>query len=98
MPAVLTVAALAAAQAFDFVSFLAMTRRHGLAAELNPLVVMIAEAFDLRALAILKLAVIAYVAITVAILAKQRPRLAGSVLAVGVVAGIAGGLSNLASI
>lgn len=98
MPAVLTVAALAAAQAFDFVSFLVMTRRHGLAAELNPLVVMIAEAFDLRALAILKLAVIAYVAITVAILAKRRPRLAGSVLAVGVVAGIAGGLSNLASI
>lgn len=98
MPAVLPVAALAVAQAFDFVSFLAMTRRHGLAAELNPLVVMIAEAFDLRTLAILKLAVIAYVAITVAILAKQRPRLAGSVLAVGVLAGIAGGLSNLASI
>lgn len=98
MPAVLPVAALAAAQAFDFVSFLAMTRRHGLAAEINPLVVMIAEAFDLRTLAILKLAVIAYVAVTVAILAKKRPRLAGSVLAIGVVAGIAGGLSNLASI
>ena len=98
MLAVLPVAALAAAQAFDFVSFLAMIDQHGLAAELNPLVVTLAEAFDLRTLAILKLGVVAYVAATVAITYKRRPRVASGVLVLGVAAGMLGGFSNIASI
>jgi hypothetical protein len=94
----LPVVALAAAQLFDFFSFLAMIGHHGLDAELNPLVVHVAQAFDLRALAIMKLAVIGYVAATVAILARSRPRAARGVLAIGIVAGLVGGVSNIASI
>ncbi|MDQ3871276.1 MAG: hypothetical protein M3301_06645 [Chloroflexota bacterium] len=98
MFALLPVAALALAQLFDFVSFLAMVGRHGFGAELNPLVVSVGTEFDLRGLAILKLAMLAYVALTVGLLARRRPRVAKVVLTVGIVAGAVGGLSNLATI
>jgi hypothetical protein len=98
IPALVTVALLAFAQAFDFLTFLRMIDQHGLAAELNPLVVRLVESFDLRAVAIAKLAVLAYVALTVAILANRRPRLARSILTIGVVAGLLGGASNIATI
>lgn len=93
----LPIAALAAAQAFDFVSFLAMFEEHGFAAELNPLVVAVGSHFDLQGLAIVKLALLAYVAVTVAVLARRHPRLAGLVIAAGIAAGTLGGLSNIAS-
>ncbi len=98
MPALLPVAALALAQLFDFVSFLVMVGRHGFGAELNPLVVAVGTAFDLRGLAILKLAMLAYVALTVAVLASRRPRVARFVLTAGIAAGAIGGLSNVATI
>jgi hypothetical protein len=97
VPAMLPIAALAAAQAFDFVSFLAMVEEHGLAAELNPLVVAVANHFDLQGLAIVKLAMLAYVAVTIAILARRHPRLAALVITAGIAAGMLGGLSNIAS-
>jgi hypothetical protein len=93
----LPIAALAAAQAFDFVSFLAMHGKHGFAAELNPLVVAVGNHFDLYGLAIAKLGMLAYVAVTVAIIAHRHPRLAGLVVAAGIAAGTLGGLSNIAS-
>jgi hypothetical protein len=95
---VIPVAALAAAQVFDFVSFLAMVGRHGLEAELNPVAVAVAQNFDLRALAILKLAVLGYVALTVGLLARTRPLVARGLIAVGIAAGVLGGISNVASI
>ena len=98
MLVVIPVVALAAAQLFDFLSFLAMVGQHGLGAELNPIVVGVAETFDLRALAILKLAVMGYVGVTVAVVARTRPMLARGVLAVGILAGVVGGLSNIASL
>ena len=97
MPAMLLIAALVAAQAFDFVSFLAMVKEHGFAAELNPLVVAVGHHFDLAGLAIAKLGMVAYVALTIAILARRYPRLAGFVLAAGIAAGTLGGISNIAS-
>ncbi len=98
MFALLPVAALALAQLFDFVSFLVMVGRHGFGAELNPLVVAVGTEFDLRGLAILKLAMLAYVALTVAVLGRRRPRVARLVLTVGIAAGALGGLSNVATI
>jgi hypothetical protein len=91
------IAALAAAQLFDFVSFLAMVGRHGTRAELNPLVVAVANHFDLSGLAIAKLAMLAYVGLTVYVLARRHPRLATGVVMAGIVAGTLGGLSNIAS-
>jgi hypothetical protein len=97
VPAMLPIAALAAAQLFDFVSFLAMHGEHGLAAEANPLVVAVGTHFDLQGLAIAKLLMLVYVAVTVAILARRYPRLAALVLFAGIAAGTLGGLSNIAS-
>jgi hypothetical protein len=97
VPAMVPIAALALAQLFDFVSFLGMVGEHGFTAELNPFVVAVGEAFDLQGLAIAKLTMLAYVAVTVAFLARQHPRLAGLVIAVGIVAGMVGGVSNIAS-
>lgn len=51
-------AALAAAHLFDFVSFIVMTGRHGLAAELNPIVVALAEGYGLPGLTVAKIAAV----------------------------------------
>lgn len=91
------IAALALAQLFDFVSFLGMVSQHGFRAELNPLVVVVGNHFDLQGLAIAKLAMLAYVGATVALLARRYPRLATLVVAVGIAAGTIGGISNLLS-
>jgi hypothetical protein len=91
------IAVLALAQLFDFVSFLGMVSQHGFRAELNPLVVVVGSHFNLQGLAIAKLAMLAYVGVTVALLARRYPRLATLVVAVGIAAGTIGGISNLAS-
>jgi hypothetical protein len=91
------IAALALAQLFDFVSFLGMVGQHGFRAELNPLVVAVGVHFDLQGLAIAKLSMLAYVGVTVAVLARRYPRLAMGVVAIGIAAGTVGGISNLAS-
>ncbi len=90
--------ALASAQLFDLISFLVLVGQHGLAAELNPLVVRLATQFDLVAVAIAKLVLLAYVACTIAVLARRRPRLAGLVNMAGVAAGTLGGFSNILTI
>ena len=91
-------AALVAAHLFDFGSFMLMTARHGLDAELNPLVVALAEAHGLVGLTVAKVVSIALVVATVAIIAPKRRRLAAAVLVVGIGAGMVGGVSNLASL
>ena len=96
MPA-LPLAALAVAQLFDLVSFIVMVDRHGLAAELNPLVVALARAFDIPGLAIVKLLIVGYVAATVGVIAQRYPRLASVVVLFGTTVGVVGGLSNIAS-
>jgi hypothetical protein len=91
-------AALVAAHLFDFGSFMLMTARHGLDAELNPFVVALAEGHGLVGLTVAKVVSIALVVATVAIIAPKRRRLAAAVLVVGIGAGMVGGLSNIASL
>ena len=89
---------LALAHAFDYVSFLVMTSKHGLAAELNPVVVTLAEQFGLPGLTIAKLASVGFLAAVVLIAAPQRRRVAGGLLVIGISVGVLGGVSNIASI
>ncbi len=90
--------ALVAAHVFDYISFLVMTARHGLAAELNPLVVTLAQEFGLPGLTFAKIASVAFLAGVVLVIAAQRRRMARIVLTVGITAGLVGGISNIASI
>lgn len=89
---------LALAHAFDYLTFLAMTAKHGLAAELNPVVVTLAEQFGLPGLTIAKLASVGFLAAVVLLAAPQRRRVAGALLVIGISVGVLGGVSNIASI
>jgi hypothetical protein len=89
---------LVAAHAFDYVSFLVMTSKHGLAAELNPVVVRIAEDLGLPGLTIAKVASVVFLASVVVLVSPQRRRVAGTLAFVGISAGLLGGVSNIASI
>jgi hypothetical protein len=94
----LALAALVAAHLFDFASFVLMTARHGLDAEINPLVVAMAEDHGLIGLTIAKVVSVVLVAATVAIIAPRRRRLAMAVLVIGITAGMVGGFSNIATL
>ena len=96
---VATLTLLALAHLFDFSTFLLMTSRHGLAAELNPIVVFMATEFGLPGLTIAKLASVVFLAVTAVILYRaRRTRVATSLIMIGVLAGVVGGFSNIASI
>jgi hypothetical protein len=92
------VALLAAAHLFDYVSFLAMTSRHGLAAELNPIVVRLAQDYGLAGLTLAKVGSVAFLALVAVVVARSRPRAAVALVLIGIAAGLIGGISNLASI
>jgi hypothetical protein len=92
-------ASLLAAQLFDFATFALMVGRHGVAAELNPVVAQGFIGFGLPFLAFTKLAVVVLVGSIVVVLgrdaAERSPsRLAAGLAVLGVVAGVAGGISN----
>lgn len=90
-------AALVAAHLFDFASFIVMTGRHGLDAELNPIVVALAEGFGLPGLTLAKFASVAFLGAVVVILAPRHRRMATIILSVGIAAGLLGGISNVAT-
>ncbi len=92
------IALLILAHAADYVTFLVMVARHGLGAELNPIVVKLAEDHGVLILTLAKTSAVLLVASTFLVVGRTRPRLAGSVLVLGVVLGGMGALSNLASI
>jgi hypothetical protein len=94
LPAILV---LSLAHAFDYVSFLFMTARHGLEAELNPIVVLLAQNVGLPGLTVAKIAAVVIGASAIAIVARRRPRLAVTVMILGSAAGLVGGLSNVAT-
>jgi hypothetical protein len=94
---VLAVALLVAAHAFDYVTFLVMTGRHGMAAELNPLVVGITQGFGLPGLTVAKLGSVVFLAAVVLLLAPRHRKGAALLLVIGVTAGVVGGFSNIAS-
>lgn len=86
---------LAAAQLFDYVSFLVMIERHGLAAELNPIVVTLHEQLGLVGLTVAKAAAVVFLASSATLLMPRRPAIAFGVLVVGIVLGVVGGVSNV---
>jgi hypothetical protein len=90
--------ALVAAHAFDYFSFIVMTAKHGMVAEANPVVIHLAEAFGLPGLTIAKLGSVAFLAGVAILAAPQRPKVAGMLVAIGITAGMVGGISNVASI
>jgi len=94
-------AALFAAQLFDFGTFTGMIDRHGIRAELNPIVVQGFEAFGMPVVVLVKMALVVLVGSVVFLLAtegqgrKPQPGLATVVTLVAVSAGFLGGVSNL---
>jgi hypothetical protein len=90
--------ALALASLFDYVSFLVMVSRHGLAAEANPLVRGLVEQLGLPGLTLAKLATVLMAGAAVALLFQRRRGVALALVVFGVLAGVVGGLSNVATI
>ncbi len=89
---------LAVAQLFDYVSFMVMIERHGLAAELNPIVIALANSVGLAGLTLVKAGAVLFLAFAVLLLMPRRRHVAVAVLAVGVVLGVVGGVSNVMTI
>jgi hypothetical protein len=92
----LLVLLLAVAHAFDYLSFLGMIGEHGLAAEANPVVLRVTSELGLPGLTLGKLAVVTMASATVVLLRRRNTRLATAVVAFSVLAGVFGGLSNVA--
>ena len=89
---------LAVAQLFDYVSFMVMIERHGLTAELNPIVIALANSVGLIGLTLVKAGAVLFLAFAVLLLMPRRRHVAVAVLAVGVVLGVVGGVSNVMTI
>jgi hypothetical protein len=92
------IALLIIAHIADYATFLLMVARHGLGAELNPLVATILEDWGLELLTLAKFATVLLVASVFLVVGRERPRLAGTVLAFGVLVGFLGAFSNIATI
>ena len=89
---------LSLAHIFDYTSFLALMARHGLAAEANPLVVVLAQETGLPGLTLAKIVSVAFAAILVSVIFSWRRSVAVAVLVFGVAAGLVGGFSNIAAL
>src|SRR4051812_48844491 len=97
LPQVLGLTILGLAHLFDYTTFVVLIGRHGLAAEANPLVVRIAESTGLPGLTLAKVATVGFAAALMLLIAPKRPKLAFSLLVFGILAGMVGGISNVAS-
>ncbi len=93
---VAAVLTMSAAQLFDLATFIAMTQRLGSHAEANPLVAMLFASYGYPIVAIVKVVLLAIVSAVGAILVDRstRPRFAVAVVAIAIVIGLAGGVSN----
>ena len=92
---------LAIAQAFDFATFSVMVRSHGVGAEANPIVHGMFEALGAPAVAIAKIALVTLItALAIAATVhegKGRWAVVGGMpVALGIAAGIIGGITNTA--
>ena len=92
---VVSLGMLALAQLFDYVSFMFMIERHGLAAELNPIVVTLHQNVGMIGLTVVKASAVVFLASTATLLMTRRPNVAFGVLLVGMILGIVGGVSNV---
>jgi hypothetical protein len=97
-------AAILAAQLFDFATFMIMVKLHGIDAELNPLVASGFESGGFPGLFVAKLALIVLVSSTIVIIGRgaaprtMGARLAAAVTVIAVCAGVFGGFSNAITI
>jgi hypothetical protein len=97
----LRLAALFAAQLFDYGTFTIMVERHGIRAELNPIVANGFLAFGLPIIALAKLALVVLVGSVIVLLGQDRSasvattRIATFVTIVAVIGGLVGGISNV---
>jgi hypothetical protein len=97
----LRLAALLAAQMFDYGTFTLMVERHGIRAELNPIVAHGFATFGLPIIALAKLALVVLIGSIIVILAhdktaSRRTRgVATFVAMMAVVGGLVGGISNV---
>lgn len=98
MPLPIALAVLLLAHVFDWASFLIMIARHGLGAEANPIVVTLVEQTGVPGVTLAKLATVAFAAGLAVLIAPKRRRMAMVLLSFGVVAGLVGGLSNIAAL
>jgi hypothetical protein len=94
-------AALLAAQLFDFGTFTLMVSRHGIAAEMNPLVAQGFDYYGLPILVVVKFALVILLGSIVVLLARDGPSrqsvrgLAASITILAVIGGLVGGISNV---
>jgi hypothetical protein len=97
---VAAVLTMSAAQLFDLATFVSMTQRLGPHAEANPLVGLLFASYGYPLVAIVKVVLLAVVSAVGAILfgRSARPKLAAVVVAIAIVIGLVGGLSNSAAI
>ena len=82
----------------DYDTFLVMVAREGLGAESNPIVATIFADWGLALLTVAKFASVLLVAAVFLLVGKERPRVAGAVLAFGVFIGALGAFSNVLTI
>ncbi len=96
--------AILAAQLFDFSTFVVMVQRHGIGAELNPLVASSFQASGLLGLLAAKLVLVAFVGGVIILLGRQASpihvpsRLATFITVLAVLAGVFGGWTNAITI
>jgi len=93
----IAIGVLALAQAFDYLTFLLMTARHGLDVELNPFVVRVATELGLTGLTLAKIVFVCFAALAAVVIARRQRMVGMAVLALGVVVGLIGGVSNIAT-
>ena len=95
----LALLAVTVAQLLDLGTFVRMIALHGPSVEGNPIVAHLVEGFGLPFVAVAKIAVLSVVVAVIVVLAGREDRvrhrrLAATVAAIAVVAGIVGGVSN----
>ena len=97
---VAAVVVMSAAQLFDLATFMVMVRSIGPTAEANPLVALLYGSYGYPMVAIAKVVLLALVSSIGAILVTRsaRPRLAIGLVALAIVVGLVGGISNVLAI
>jgi hypothetical protein len=91
------IAAVIAAQLFDFATFTIMVSRHGIGTELNPLVAHGFAGFGMPIVAVMKVALVLLVGSIIVVLDRpdrRLPWIAPVIAVLAVIAGLVGGLSN----
>jgi hypothetical protein len=97
-------ASVVAAQMFDLGTFSLMVHRHGIDAELNPIVAQGFEGFGMPLVAVAKGVLVVLVGSIVVLLARDRPlrpaapKLAAMITVLAVFGGLLGGISNVLTI